>query len=393
MDREKIVERDFMGLINSDEIADKKEDDSVTKDSCTDAPVDDGSHNSLPNNDVPCQHLGTSPMAYPAGSMEGLSSSVHPVVEYGVFPSSNISLPMQNYGQHLSALAILKGQQAVSSACGASSMANPFPIQHSFFPDCAGVYPTTRATSKSATIPGNPAQLTIFYAGTVNVYDDVPADKAQGLMLLAASARLSKTINLPPRSSLMSMPMATGCHTPSIASPFTSSLPNQACNTTPQAPLQKPQENNQPNSSTAVSLNAGDSQKNQCIVTSIGQQEASISSAMVITPVPVVPRAVPQARKASLARFLEKRKERISIKAPYPTKKSPDASPQREQSPSSKHASSPLDECLTKNHQVASTGLEEKISFDSESIGSFQKDHSCLQKAPKIEGEDCEITV
>lgn len=398
MDREKIVERDFMGLSNSDEIAEKKETDAGTKDLSTDVPVDDGSHNSSSNN-VPCQRFGAPPIAYSAGSTEGLSSSAHPGAEYGVFPSSNLSFPMQSFGQHLGPLSILKGQQAVSGACGAPSMANPSPIQHSFFPDFAGVYPSTRATSKSTSIPGNPpsAQLTIFYAGTVNVYDDIPADKAQGLMLLAASARPTKMTNQPPRSSLMSMVVATGGHTP-ISSPFPPSLPNRVCSMTPQAPLQKPQASSQPNPSAAVSLSTGDSQANQNLATSISQQEASMSSATVITPAPVAPRAVPQARKASLARFLEKRKERIGTKAPYPTKKSPDdASPQREQSPSSKHSSPPLDGCLTKKHQLNCTGMEEKIPLDSENNESYldedQKEHLCLQKIPKIEQEECGITV
>ncbi|GLJ18323.1 hypothetical protein SUGI_0324280 [Cryptomeria japonica] len=396
MDREKIVERDFMGLSNGDEIAEKKEMDAGTKDSNTDVPVEDGSHNS--SNNVPCQRFGAPPKAYSAGSTEGLSSSAHPGAEYGVFPISNLSFPMQSFGQHIGAPSISKGQQAVSGACGGPSMANPSPIQHSFFPDFAGNYPSTRATSKSGNIPGNPpsAQLTIFYAGTVNVYDDIPADKAQGLMLLAASARPTKMTNQPPRSPLMSMAMATGGHTPSISSPFPPSLPNRVSPVTPQAPLQKPQSSSQPNPSAAVSLSTGDSQANQNVVTSISQQEASMSSATVITPAPVAPRAVPQARKASLARFLEKRKERIGTKAPYPTKKSPDASPQREQSPSSKH-SSPLDGCLTKKHQLTCAGLEEKIPFDSENIESYldedRKEHMCLQKVPKIEREECEITV
>lgn len=40
-----------------------------------------------------------------------------------------------------------------------------------------------------ATIPENPsrAQLTIFYAGRVYVYDDIPTDKAQALILMANS--------------------------------------------------------------------------------------------------------------------------------------------------------------------------------------------------------------
>ncbi|KAH9305964.1 hypothetical protein KI387_010368, partial [Taxus chinensis] len=33
------------------------------------------------------------------------------------------------------------------------------------------------------------AQLTIFYGGMVNVYDDISADKAQAIMLLASSGK------------------------------------------------------------------------------------------------------------------------------------------------------------------------------------------------------------
>ncbi|KAK9287292.1 hypothetical protein L1049_015705 [Liquidambar formosana] len=32
------------------------------------------------------------------------------------------------------------------------------------------------------------AQLTIFYSGTINVYDDIPADKVQAIMLLASES-------------------------------------------------------------------------------------------------------------------------------------------------------------------------------------------------------------
>ena len=68
----------------------------------------------------------------------------------------------------------------------------------------------------------------MFYAGMVNVYDNVPVEKVCSilLMLLAASARSTKMTNMPPRSSAMAMPIEIVGHAMPITLPFSSNQPN-----------------------------------------------------------------------------------------------------------------------------------------------------------------------
>lgn len=399
MERVKIVERDFMGLINSEVVAEKVKE-GLTKDSNNVTTLEDGSDNA---NNAPSQHFGVSSVAHSTGSIDDLNSSVHRIDEAGGLPSSSLSLSMSNFSEHLGSHPILKGLQATSTSCVTTSMVNPSVIQkNSFLPVAAGVYPSSPATSNATAVPGKQpcTQLTMFYAGTVNVYDNVPVEKAQVLMHLAASVRSTKMTNLPSRSSAMPMSIATAGHAMPITSPFSSNQPNRVFPVTSQAPLQKAHAIAQPNPYSAVTLNADGSQINQNTATSSNQQETSKLSDTKITPAPLISRAVPQARKASLARFLEKRRERIITKAPYPTKKSPDSpdcSLQIEESPSSKHIPPPLDGCLTKQYQLTSKGLDEKLPIDSESMGSFldkdQKEHSCSLKVSCKEMGECETTV
>ncbi|KAJ8471297.1 hypothetical protein OPV22_025640 [Ensete ventricosum] len=168
------------------------------------------------------------------------------------------------------------------------------------------------------------AQLTIFYAGTVNVYDDVSVDKAQAIMMLAskgsngAASRSEAPLSVPPPvppkisgsdglngkqilnptpirvaspSSVFSNPMPVTLHTVANSSSI--------CNTK--------------NDSSAGAKVAG------TLAPSTQQGPPRTSSPAVgsVTSAAIVPRAVPQARKASLARFLEKRKERVNDAMPY----------------------------------------------------------------------------
>lgn len=85
---------------------------------------------------------------------------------------------------------------SIKSVSNLSGFGSPVAVmegfEHRTFSDdnqdgCSGFVTTFR--SAAPTIPGKQSspQLTIFYGGTVNVYDDIPADKAKAIMLMASS--------------------------------------------------------------------------------------------------------------------------------------------------------------------------------------------------------------
>ncbi|XP_056163363.1 protein TIFY 10B-like [Syzygium oleosum] len=77
-----------------------------------------------------------------------------------------------------------------------------------------GMFPQMRNTQFSD-CKSEKSQLTIFYAGTVNVYNNVPVDKAQAIMLLAGESSLTKPVvaksgdiikTIPPQPRQISLP-------------------------------------------------------------------------------------------------------------------------------------------------------------------------------------------
>ncbi|KAH9329657.1 hypothetical protein KI387_001765, partial [Taxus chinensis] len=167
------------------------------------------------------------------------------------------------------------------------------------------------------------AQLTIFYAGNVNVYENIPPEKAHEIMLMAGSVNSVHAMGTDSSTHQrfkMSAPLATEGHSRPATPTICSSLPNaltsmspqsatQMCNMfVPQVHPQKSQISSQPGPSTASFSGDGEFETNHSIESASGQQEPAKQLVSGLAPT-VARRALPQARKASLTRFLERRKE------------------------------------------------------------------------------------
>ncbi|XP_038899482.1 protein TIFY 10B-like [Benincasa hispida] len=136
------------------------------------------------------------------------------------------------------------------------------------------------------------AQMTIFYAGKVLVFDDFPNERAKEIMALADKGSRSSTSATAP---------------PAAIAPSATAAPNRFCSA-----LEKPNSNSPTGEPNLVS-------KTQASVKPAPEQqlkphtEAKKSSDL------------PIARRASLHRFLEKRKDRAVIRAPYQVNQQPEA--------------------------------------------------------------------
>ncbi|CAN0901244.1 Protein TIFY 10A [Linum grandiflorum] len=151
------------------------------------------------------------------------------------------------------------------------------------FPQKAGFYDSPKLHQPSGSKPASPtSQLTIFYGGQVIVFNDFPADKAEEVMVMASKGSVKSqtaVVDSPPPTFAPSVTAKTSSTT-SVAAPV---IPTSG------------------------------------IVTSFNMIQDCIQVHQAPKPIAC---DLPIARRASLHRFLEKRKDRITARAPYQTPES-----------------------------------------------------------------------
>ncbi|XP_042503875.1 protein TIFY 6B-like [Macadamia integrifolia] len=223
--------------------------------------------------------------------------------EVRAIPASNQSISVSKNNPFFKTHLAATGQNLPAT----SLKQQPFGgIPHAIFP-ASGSIDLRNISKPSGT------QLTIFYAGSVITYDDVSPEKAQAIMFLAGNGA-----SITNQRSQMPVPTSK----PAV-SEGVHGQGNQSHSTPPglSSPISVTSHSGTQSGSGSSNSDEGTAAKSKGTLTgpSSSQAEAPVMAAPISSAAttPLVPTAVPQARKASLARFLEKRKERMMSVAPY----------------------------------------------------------------------------
>lgn len=168
----------------------------------------------------------------------------------------------------------------------------------------------------STKAPGSPAQLTIFYAGAINVYDAISPETAEAIMYLAESASSTPTN----AANLKAQVLAPTSKLAVAADGIPVNQPINTSNSALSSPLSVSSHTGTQSGSGSTSTDELIAAKTTAVpITPVSKMEPPkiMNAVGSVAATAMMPSAVPQARKASLARFLEKRKERMMNAAPY----------------------------------------------------------------------------
>ncbi|CAN1266760.1 Protein TIFY 6B [Linum perenne] len=177
----------------------------------------------------------------------------------------------------------------------------------------------TTELRNSPKVSGSPAQLTIFYNGSVCVYDDISPEKAQAVMSMARSGSPAVHNKTAPATTFK---LQSEIRSPLLSIDHHHLVGNKSCNTTPAGssmPSAISVSSSTSSESGTTKSRVGSSSISHAEPSSSKQISSSVAASVATLPLSAgLPQAcIPQARKASLARFLEKRKERVTSSSPY----------------------------------------------------------------------------